>query len=171
MTDYKKYDTAAQTVYWNVRLAKDAEVKEFNGDSFTTITFVDSSRNDTDEEMWIGVATNKSQTEICSFLEKGDIIGCRGKLTFRRYGEDKSQVAFNLRNAEIYLLPELIATLKERGFVPGSGNPKGAEDTKPKSKAKGKAAAPVAAKKGPGRPKKVVPIEIDLDDDEAEDEE
>lgn len=171
--EFAKFDTHSNTGYHFVRLAKDAQVKNFGDNNLVSLTFVDDSRVESDEPMWVEANPNKGSQPICSFLEKGDIIGFKsGKLTFRRYGDAKDKVAFNLRNAEPVIPPDLIATLKERGFVPGSGELKGSE---PPPKVKGKPgrppgkgkAAPVAVK----TKVKAVPIEIDLDEDEAEEEE
>jgi single-stranded DNA-binding protein len=171
MSDFKKFDTQATTNYWNVRLAKDASVKEFGENTFAEFTFVDSSRLDGDEEMWVSVNPTKRNSVLASYLEKGDVVGASGKLTFRRWGENNDKIAFNLRNAELHIEPGLLATLKERGWVPGSEEMKGAEAIAPKvttgkkrgrPPGSGKAAAPV---KGKAKP---IPVEIDLDDDDAE---
>lgn len=165
--DFKKFDTHAVTHYFNVRLAKDAQTVEFSDNKMAKLTFVDSSRLDSDEEMWVEANVVKSQTAMASYLEKGDVLSVTGKLTMRRYGDDNSQVAHNLRNADMKLPIDLIVKLKERGFTPGSDAVKGD--------------APAAKKKGPGRPagsgkkadkpaakKTNIPVEIDLDDDDAE---
>lgn len=169
MSDYKKFDTQANTSYWNVRLAKDATSKEFGENTFAEFTFVDSSRLDSDEEMWVSANPTKRNGVLASYLEKGDVVGVSGKLCMRRWGDDNEKVAFNLRNAEIHVEPGLLATLKERGWVPGSEEMKGAA---PPAKAtgkkrgrppgSGKATPPVKGKTKP------IPVEIDLDDDDAE---
>lgn len=172
MSDFKKYDTQATTNYWNVRLAKDATTKEFGENTFAQFTFVDSSRLETDDEMWVDVNPTKRNGVLSSYLEKGDVVGVSGKLCMRRWGDNNDKVAFNLRNAEVHVEPGLLATLKERGWTPGSEEMKGAE-------APVKAAAPTGKKRGrpPGSGKtatpvkgkaKPIPVEIDLDDDEAE---
>lgn len=172
--EFKKYDTKATYAVWNARLAKDAVVKEFGENTFVSVTFVDSSRLDGDEEMWIEANVNKSNAVLASYLEKGDVVGFdNGKLTMRRWGDDNDKVAFNLRNASIVVDPGLLATLKERGWVPGSEEMKGAEEevrVPAKGKTgKGKATAEAPKKRGrpPGK-KSNIPIEIDLDEDEAE---
>lgn len=169
MTDYKKYDTSAVTHYWNVRLAKDAEVVEFKDDNkMVRLTFVDSSRLDTDAEMWVEANPVKGNSVSSSYLEKGDVVGLSGKLTFRTYGENNEKFAHNLRNAQVVLSPDLIATLKERGWEPGTETMKGEGG---KKKATAKKEEKPAEKRKPGRPPKAkIPVEIDLDDDEAVDE-
>jgi single-stranded DNA-binding protein len=170
MSEFKKFDTQAVTHYFNVRLAKDAQAKEFGENTFVSATFVDSSRLDGDEEMWVEANVTKRNSALASYLEKGDVMSVSGKLTMRRWGDDNEKVAFNLRNAELHVSPGLLATLKERGWTPGSDEVKGAAPAK-KSKptAKGKVAeAPKKRGRPPGKTK--IPVEIDLDDDEATDE-
>jgi hypothetical protein len=169
MSEFKKYDTKATTSYWNVRLTKDAEVKDFGDNKLVKLSIVDSSRSESDEELWVEVNPNKSQHAMTSYMEKGDEFGASGKLTFRRYGEDK--VAFNLRNAEVFVSPGLIAILKERGFAPGpdaalKGDTAAAAPVKtPAKRGRPVGSGKVVATKAPA--KKTIPIEIDLDDDEA----
>lgn len=171
MVDFKKFDTQALTHYWHVRLAKDAQSKEFGENTFVQFTFVDSSRLDGDEEMWVDANVTKRNAVLASYLEKGDVLGVTGKLTMRRWGDDNDKVAFNLRNAELHIEPGLLATLKERGWTPGSEEMKGAEDAKP-AKATGKKRGRPPGKKNdtkaPAKGKTKIPVEIDLDDDDAE---
>lgn len=166
MTEYKKFDTKANHQYFNVRLTKDATVKEFSDNKQVSLTFVDSSRRDNDEEMWVDAKVVNSQKAMSSYLEKGDVVTfSSGKLTMRRYGDDNEKVAFSLDNAQVEVTIDLLVQLKERGFVPGAEAPlKGDAPVKKKS------AAPTKGKPGP-KPgvKKNIPIEIDLDDDEADD--
>jgi hypothetical protein len=171
--EFKKYDTQSSTQYFNVRLAKDAQVKEFSDNKLVSLTFVDSSRVEADEELWVEANPNKGSQALCSYLLKGDVLSFRsGKLTMRRYGDDKEKIAFNLRNAEPVIPIDLLITVKERGFTPGSDTFFGGEEVVAKP-VKGKPGRP----KGSGKvvattkpAKKTIPIEIDLDDDEAEDE-
>lgn len=171
MSEFKKFDTQAVMHYWNVRLAKDAAAKEFGENTFVSVTFVDSSRLDGDEEMWVEANVTKRNSALASYLEKGDVMGVSGKLTMRRWGDDNDKVAFNLRNAELHVEPGLLATLKERGWTPGSEELKGTEAKpapktvtgKKRGRPPGKATA-APAKSG----KKPIPVEIDLDDDEAD---
>jgi hypothetical protein len=165
MTEYKKFDTKADTIYYHIRLAKDAEVVTFGDNTFAKLTVVDSSRLDSDEEMWVEINPGKFQTAIASYMEKGDEFGARGKLTFRKYGDDK--FAHNLRNAEVMLPPSLIATLKERGFTPGSDEVKGSEAKAPPKK-KGRPAGSKNTPKAPVKKGKTVEVDIDLDEGEAE---
>jgi len=173
MSEFRKFDTQSVTNYWNVRLAKDAVAKEFGENTFVSVTFVDSSRFDGDEEMWVEANITKRNSALASYLEKGDVMGVSGKLTMRRWGDDNDKVAFNLRNAELHVEPGLLATLKERGWTPGSEELKGTEKPKGKTKtaAKGGKTAEAPKKRGrpPGSGKAKIPVEIDLDDDEAQD--
>lgn len=171
--EFKKYDTRSSMQYWGVRLAKNAQVKEFGENNFVVVTFVDSSRFDGDEDMWIDANVNKRDTVLASYLEKGDIVGfAGGKLTMRRWGDDNDKVAFNLRNADLVTPPDLFNTLKERGWTPGSDELRSdEEEEKPAAKPSGKKRGrPPGSGKKTEAPKKTknVPVEIDLDDDEAE---
>lgn len=166
MTEYKKYDTKSTYRAVNVRLAKDATVKELGENKFVELTFVDSSRFESDGEMWVTATPMKSQAAMCSFLEKGDVITIdSSKLAYRQYG-DENKVAFNARNADVVVTIDLLVTLKERGFTPGADAPlKG--DAPPKKKGPGRPAGK-KAEPTPTKAKKNIPIEIDLDDDDAE---
>lgn len=117
--EYKKYDTDDKYQNWNARLTKDVET---SGDMLR-ITFVSESKAESDEPIWISATPQDHQKELAKFLRKGDVLGIEGKLTLRK-GKDGG-LFHNLRRAILHPSPELIKTLKERGFVPGKTPAKG----------------------------------------------
>lgn len=172
MSEFKKFDTQTTSAYFNVRLAKDAEVKDFGDNKLVKLTFVSSSRQEADEEMWIEANPSRRDGVLASYLEKGDVVSFSdGQLTFRRYGEDK--IGFNLRNATVRVdMITMSATLKERGWTPGGEEYKGDAPAAPVKKGPGRPKGATTSASKPAKPvKKTIPIEIDLDDEEAEGEE
>lgn len=156
MTEYRKFDSSAKYIIHNARLAKDAEVKETEKGKLVRLTFVDTSRNDADSDMWIEATVQDRNADFAAFLKKGDTLGVEGKLCLRRYGDNNEKFAHNLRFAEIFPPIGLHVEVKERGFTPGAGKPA----TKGKTAPKGKPA-----------PAKRAPVDLDDDDDLVDGEE
>lgn len=150
--EFRKYNSDIETKAMNIRLTKDAEVK---GDNFVKLTFAAESTGEMDATMWWDVIPFDGQAPIASFLKKGDIISVTGRPTLQKWGDDDAKFSLTLKNARLHLDPNLVAELKERGFVPGSKSTGGGA----KPGAKGKAPPPKAAGKG----KRPV---VNLDDDE-----
>lgn len=123
-TEFKKFDTKAKYLAHNVRLTADAkELKPATGDkaAMVKVTFVDTSRQESDEEMWIDVIPQDYQADLAGFLRKGDVISVEAKLTFRKYTHNgETRYAHDLRRAELIIPPALFTALKERGFTPGA---------------------------------------------------
>lgn len=139
-TEYKKYDSDSRYTNYSARLAKDAEVRETPGGTMVRITFVDTSKAEGDEDVWIDATPQDHQTEMAKFLRKGDVVPVDGRLTVRK-GKSGDKLFFNLRRATIHLTPALIGALKERGFVPGTkanGNGNGHPPAKAPAKAPAK---------------------------------
>ncbi len=84
------------------------------------LTFVDSSRNEADCEMWIDCVVQDRQAQLATFLQKGDTLGVEGHLTMRKYGEPE-KVGIGIRRGELHIPIDLFVKLKERGFTPGEG--------------------------------------------------
>lgn len=87
MADYtgKKFDTYATTTYL-VRLAQDAKVferKDGKGID-VSLTFVDNSRIEGTEEMWVDARVLSFQADRAKNYAKGDEVQVTGKLRFKR---------------------------------------------------------------------------------------
>ena len=84
MTEYKKYDTFAETTYL-VRLAQDAKVfeRKDSGED-VVLTFCDNSRVDNTEDLWVDARVARFQAERAKNFKKGDELQIRGKLRFKR---------------------------------------------------------------------------------------
>jgi hypothetical protein len=122
---FDKRSTKDKFEQTGVRIAMDAETKENRGgEKFVRVKFVSESDAPSDEEIWIEAVPVKSEQDLAAFLRKGDILHMiSGKLTLRRYGDPcqscgQKKIAHNLRNARFDIPKELLAKLKERGFVP-----------------------------------------------------
>lgn len=135
--DFKKYDSDDKYINWNARLAKDPEIREGENGKMVRLTFVSTSKAESDSELWIEATPSDRQADIAAFLKKGDVLGIEGKPCLRRYGDNKEKFSFNLRRAELHIPISLFVALKERGFVPGA-------------KAEGKSARPTT-KKAPAK--------------------
>lgn len=143
MTEYAKFDSASSYENRYARLTKDAEVKSFgDGKESVRITFVDTSRNENDADMWIEAQAPDRMAEKVKHLKKGDVVDVEGKLSMRRYGDNNEKVAFSIRFAEIRMSPELQGKLKERGYSGAGGNSKPAAKPAPKKPTPTKAARP-----------------------------
>jgi hypothetical protein len=162
MTEYRKYDTTAGYEAHNIRLTKDADVKDGANGQMVSITFVDSSRNDRDVDMWIEAQVSDFQAALGACLKKGDVLGVRGKLVMQKYGEPE-KVALKLRRAELYVPIDLFMACKERGFEPGAAPSSGAGAGAGKPAAKG-GAKPVAKKAALPAGKAAKKI-VDMDDE------
>lgn len=153
MSEFKKYDTAANYEAQFIRLSKDAEVKDFGDRKVVRVTWPDESRHEGDETMWVEGTLQDRQAALGAYLKKGDVVGCApGKLTMRKYTDNSggTRYALSIRRCELVIPPSLFAALKERGWTPGAGNEKGG--------AKKPAAKPAA------KPAGKRPI-VDLDDE------
>lgn len=117
----KKFDSNDQYRILGARLAKDARVFEGDHGKMVTLTFASESRRDKHETLWVNANISDYHSNLASFLKKGDVLlEVRGKPVLRPYDGGK---AFELERAEVSILPEMFATLKERGFTPGAGKP------------------------------------------------
>lgn len=119
--DYKKYDSEDSYRIEGVRLAKDADVKETGSGNLVTLTFVSTSRNDGDSDLWIEAKVADRQADLAAHLQKGDVLHViEGKPALRRYGENNEKFAFQLRRARMTVPIGMFAELKERGWTPGA---------------------------------------------------
>ena len=138
--------TESITVYSNVNLVADAEVREVGDKKLTSFRFADNSSSDKDTTMWVQATLGGTLGEIASELKKGDRVNVSGKVTMRVYDKaDGSQgLAFeirypatfsiNTRSAAAETVGDDTATTptedapatpaKRRGRPPGSGKPK-----------------------------------------------
>lgn len=161
MGEFKSYDSQATLEIHNARLTKDADVKDGDRGKMVSITFVITSRNERDSELWVEAQVNDFQAELAAHLQKGDVLGVSGLPVLQRYGDDNEKFAFKIRRAQIMPSVDLFVALKERGFEPGGGGEKksaGKSSGKPASKG----AAKPAGKKMPSTAKRKV---VDLDED------
>ena len=169
---YKRYDSASKYRQCGVRLAKDAESRDGEHGKMTRLTFTDDSRKEAHSTLWVEANVCDFQSELASFLLKGDILHLvEGKPCLRLYTDKEGveKFSFVCDRAEIATGIELFNACKERGFVPGvKGGSKPA--AKPAAKPVGK---PAKAAVKPAA-KKPAPIEIsddeDLEIDDADDE-
>lgn len=82
--EYKKMDTFAKTTYL-VRLAADPKVwKRDDGGEDVVVTFIDTSRFDGLEDMWVDARVVRQQSDRAKKYRKGDIVQVEGKLRFKR---------------------------------------------------------------------------------------
>ena len=148
MAEFRKYDTDSNYTCWAARLTKDAEVKDFGDRQLVRLNFADSSRMDSDEDIWIEANPSDRDAALAKCLKKGDTIGIEGKLTMRRYGDNKEKVAFNIRFAKLHVPIALLMECKEkRGFTPGAAS------------SGGNGKAPAKANKPAARPTVEIPDE------------
>jgi single-stranded DNA-binding protein len=120
MSEYKNYDPQDTFTIHNARLAKPADVRDTEKGKMVKLTFVSTSRSETDSDLWVECTVSDRQTDLAAFLQKGDVIGISGKPCLRRFGDNNEKFAFNLRRAEIFPSVDLFVALKERGFTPGT---------------------------------------------------
>ncbi len=158
MTEFKKYDSQTTFIGHNMRLTKDADVKEGQKGKMVSLTVVSTSRNDKDSDMWIEVLVSDFHAELAAHLIKGDTIGVQGFMVLQKYG-DPERVALKLRQAQVYTSVDLFVAAKERGFTPGGSTsaPKGAP---------AKAGAKPVAKKAAMKPAGRKTVDLDEGDDE-----
>ena len=135
--------TESITVYSNVNLVADAEVREVGDKKLTQLRFADNSSSDKDTTMWVQATLGGTLGEIAADLKKGDRVNVSGKLTLRVYDKsDGSQgLAFEIRYPATFSIntrsaaAETVADAapaedapatpaKRRGRPPGSGKPK-----------------------------------------------
>lgn len=85
-----KFDTHAKTIYL-VRLAQDAKVfprKSGDGED-VVLTFVDGSRIEGTEELWVDARVAKFQADRAKGYRKGDEVQIDGKLRFKLQDDGK----------------------------------------------------------------------------------
>lgn len=145
--DYQKYDSDSELKVWAPRLAKDAEVVKTKNGEMTKLTFVHTSSNEGDEEMWMEAIVNDGQAEKAAQLQKGDTpAGIDGFLTSKRSEQDPTKIFYTLKRARIHFGVALLSELKERGGKPAAKAKGGAKKTTTKPAAKPaakKAARPI----------------------------
>lgn len=85
-----KFDTYAQTTYY-VRLAGDARTyeREDKEGEDVVITFMDSSRVNNTEDLWVDARVARFQADRAKLLKKGDEVQVEGKLRFKLDREGK----------------------------------------------------------------------------------
>lgn len=128
--EYAKYDTDARAEYFNVRLTKDAQRVN---DKFVKVTFVSTSKNDKDEDMWIDAIPLDSGADKASLLKKGDVLSVDGFLTMQKWGDNGDKTSFQLKFARMHYPIELLMQLKEReGDKPAKRKDKPGKATKKK---------------------------------------
>ncbi len=143
MSDFKKYDSDCLLVCHNVRLTKDAQQIS---DTFVKITFVLTSKNDKDEDIWIDAIPLDGAAPMAAKLLKGDTLSVSGFLTMQKWG-DNDKLSHTLKFAKLSYPLELLMALKERG----AGKPGGRK------------AGPAKSKIAPAKKAKVI---INLDDND-----
>ena len=143
MPEYKKYDSEDEYTCMGVRLAKDADVKETDTGNIVTLTFVSTSRNEADSDLWVEAKIADRQADLAGYLQKDDILhAVRGKPTIRKWNnkEGQEKVSFQLRRASLVLPLGMFATVKGRGWEPGGARQ---ENTTSRSKpTKGRTSKP-----------------------------
>ncbi len=159
-TGFRKFDSQDKYRICGARLTKDSEVRDGEHGKMVRLTFASESRKEAHSTLWCEANVSDWNSEMASFLRKGDVVLCiEGKPALRLWGDDNAKFSFCVERAEVAILPDMFATLKERGWTPGvKSTAKPA--TKSLARPAAKAAKPVA------KPKKPVPIAID--DDETE---
>lgn len=86
--EYKSYDTACNSAFYNVRLAKDPETFTAGTTELVKLTFVRSSRNDRYRDVWITAsfrAEDKRFGAVLAKLQKGDKLVVEGPVHYRTY--------------------------------------------------------------------------------------
>lgn len=139
--EFKKYDSEDNYECLGVRLAKDAEVRDGANDTqMVRLTFVSTSRNEADSDLWVEANVADRQADLAAFLKKGDILHqVKGKPCIRKYGTPE-KTAFSIRRASLVVPLDMFKVLKERGWTPGA---KAANtNTKPTGKTQTRKTAP-----------------------------
>jgi single-stranded DNA-binding protein len=125
MPEYKRYDSEDNYTCEGVRLAKDPEVKEVGDGNIVTLTFVSTSRNEGDSDLWVEAKIADRQADLAAYLKKDDVLhAVKGKPCLRRYGDKNEKFSFQLRRAAITVPIGMFATIKDRGWSPGAASPK-----------------------------------------------
>jgi single-stranded DNA-binding protein len=120
--DDKKYDSDSGWFMKGARLCKDPEVREGANGKMVRLTFVSTSRRDGNSDLWIECNVQDFQTDLASYLLKGDVLHyVEGKDFLRKYGENDEKFSFGIDRARLSVPLDLFATLKERGWTPGGG--------------------------------------------------
>ncbi len=133
MSEYKKFDTQDTFTIHNARVAKDVKVFEGDRGKSVQVTFVCTSRQEADKDIWLTAKIADRDADLASYLQKGDVLGFSGKLANKPWGDSEPQKdSFELRFASMYASVDLFMKLKERGFTPSA---KGGEKAPPPKKA------------------------------------
>jgi single-stranded DNA-binding protein len=99
--EFKKFDTFAQTDYF-VRLAQDPRVfVREDGSHDVVLTFVDTSRFDNLEDLWVDARVRSYLADRAKKLRKGDTVQVIGKLRFKKMksGEYRGKIYDAVFNA------------------------------------------------------------------------
>lgn len=118
MTEYKKFDTHATTIYL-VRLAQDAKVFDRkDGGTDVVLTFCDNSRIDGTETLWVDARVAKFQSDRAKDYKKGDEVQIMGKLRFKK--QDDGTLRGKVYDATISSFVKLAA---RAGTTPAAETP------------------------------------------------
>lgn len=164
-TEFKKYNTKDAYEIHDARLSKDATVLPGNKGNMVKISFAsettgaDKEGQDRYSTLWVEGSVNDFNADAAAFLKKNDVLGVRGKPALRLWGDGK--FSFELVRCELFMSPELMKKLKERGWVPGQKT-----DAKAAGQPNKKGASKPAAKPA-GKPKKEI-VEIPDDDEDSD---
>ena len=169
---YKSFDSRFMGQFTAARLAMDPQVNEGDHGPMVRLKVVATSKNqERFSDLWVEINVSKWNAVLASYLEKGDIIAeVRGRIAYRTWGDDNEKSTVSLEQAEIVIMPDMYAVLKERGWEPGSEEAKGSDTKKKSKKDDKKKGGKGKTEQKPTKPQKKV-IEIPDDDDEPADDE
>ena len=87
--EFTKLDTFAETVYM-VKLAADPKAyPRDDGSHDVVLTFCDSSRFDTHEDLWVDARVVRGQADRAKKMRKGDAVQIKGKVRYKRQEDGK----------------------------------------------------------------------------------
>src|SRR5688500_133796 len=86
---FTKLDTFAETVYM-VKLAADPKAYPRDaGSLYVLLTFCDSSRFETHEDLWVDARVVRGQSERAKKMRKGHAVQIKGKVRYKRQEDGK----------------------------------------------------------------------------------
>lgn len=86
---FTKLDTFSETVYM-VKLAQDPKAYPRDDGSYDVVlTFCDSSRFDTHEDMWVDARVVRGQSDRARKFRKGDQVQIKGKMRYKRQDDGR----------------------------------------------------------------------------------
>ncbi len=120
-TEYKRWDSDSGWWMNGAELKKDPEVRDGANGKMVRLTLVSTSRREGNDDLWVEVNVSDFNADAAAWMKKNDVLHrVEGKDFMRTFGEGKK--SFGVERARLSIGRELMKTLRERGFSPGTGN-------------------------------------------------